>query len=185
MKRKQFLKLGCSCGMLSIVDVNALSAEDTGSTQTANVPQEMSADQVKNIVKYMDTFPDEEVKKEFFGRLGYECFHARNLDDWIGQYTDNVQGFLDRINVEKTSKYWERLKFNEDKTVLTLTGRKVSGCACAFADCPDPPKSLCYHCCKNFQQEMFGMLLGRKVEVEITSGYLLGDDHCDTVIRLV
>ena len=150
-----------------------------------HIPQEMNQEQVKNILKFIEASQDETVKESIFSQLGHECFYTRNLDDWIGQYTGNVQAFLDWVNVEKASKYWERLEFTEDGTTLILTGKKVEGCACAFADCAQPPLSLCHYCCKNFQQELFGMLLGQKVEVEITEAYLLGDERCNTTILLV
>ena len=150
-----------------------------------HIPQEMNQEQVKNILKFIEASQDETVKESIFSQLGHECFYARNLDDSIGQYTGNVQAFLDWVNVEKASKYWEKLEFTEDGTTLILTGKKVEGCACAFADCAQPPLSLCHYCCKNFQQELFGMLLGQKVEVEITEAYLLGDERCNTTILLV
>ena len=149
------------------------------------VPLEMHQGQVKNVLKFVDASQDEGVKKDIFDRLGYECFHARNLDAWIENWAGNVQAFLDWVNVEHASKYWESLTFTEVGTALVLTGRKVEGCACAFADCAQPPLSLCHYCCKNFQQELFGMLLGQKVEVEITEAYLLGDERCSTIIHLV
>lgn len=150
-----------------------------------HIPQEMNQEQVKNILKFVDASQDEHVKKSIFSQLGQECFYSRHLDDWIGQYTGDVQAFLDRVNVEKASKYWERLEFTEDGKTLVLTGKKVSGCACAFADCAQPPLSLCHYCCKNLQQELFGMLLGQQVEVEITEAYLLGGERCNTTIHLV
>jgi len=150
-----------------------------------HIPQEMNQEQVKNILKFIDASQDEPVKESIFNQLGHECFYARHLDNWIGQYTGNVQAFLDWVNVEKASKYWERLEFTEDGTTLILTGKKVEGCVCSFADCAQPPLSLCHFCCKNFQQELFGMLLGRKVEVKITAAYLLGDGRCSTTIHLV
>jgi len=148
-----------------------------------HTPQEMNQEQVKNILKFIDASQDESVKESVFCQLGRECFYVRHLDNWIGQYTGNVQAFLDRINVEKASKYWEKLEFTEDGMALILTGKKVEGCACAFADCADPPLSLCHYCCKSMQQEMFGMLLGQEVEVEITEAYLLGDERCSTLIH--
>jgi hypothetical protein len=151
----------------------------------AHIPQEMNQEQVKNILKFVDASQSEAVKHSIFSQLGHECFYARKLDEWIGQYSGDVQAFLDRINVQQASKYWERLEFSEDGTTLTLTGKKVLGCACAFADCSEPPLSLCHYCCKNFQQELFGVLLGQKVEVDITASYLLGDERCNTVIHLV
>lgn len=147
--------------------------------------QEMNQEQVRNIIKFIDASQSESVKKNVFSQLGHECFYTRNLDAWIEQYRDDVQGFLDRINIHKASKYWERLEFNDDRTTLILTGKKVQGCACAFADCPEPPQSLCHYCCKRFQEELFSMLLGQNVEVQITEAYLLGGDRCSTKIHLV
>ena len=152
---------------------------------TTNVPQKMCQEQVKNILKFIDASQSEGVKSSIFSQLGHECFYARKLDGWIGQFKGDVQAFLDRVNVQHASKYWERLEFTEDRTMLILTGRQVQGCACAFADCPQPPQSLCHYCCKNFQQELFGMLLGRQVVVNITESYLLGDERCSTTIHLV
>ena len=149
------------------------------------VPQEMNQEQVKNILKFIDASQSESVKNSIFSQLGHECFYARKLDGWIGQYRGDVQAFLDRVNIQHASKYWERLEFTEDRTMLILTGKKVQGCACAFADCSQPPQSLCHYCCKNFQQELFGMLLGQKVEVTITESYLLGGERCSTTIHLV
>ncbi len=148
-------------------------------------PQEINQEQMKNVLKFVDTSQSEPVKSALFGRLGHACFYARKLDEWIAQYQGDVQAFLDRINIQHASKYWERLEFTEDRTMLVLTGRKVQACACEFADCPQPPQSLCHYCCKAFQQELFGMLLGRPVEVTITASYLLGGERCSTTIHLV
>ena len=187
MERRTFVKAGCMCGALSLIDPTLAASAVTNqqSDDKKNVPQDMNHKQVKNIIKYIDSSQDEQVKEDIFSQLGYECFYSRKLDGWIGQYVGNVQAFLDRINVEKKSKYWESLEFNEDKTALKLTGRKVEGCACSFADTPQPPMSLCNYCCKNFQQQLFGMLLGQKVNVEITKSYLHGDESCDTLIYIV
>jgi hypothetical protein len=149
------------------------------------MPQEMNQEQVKNIFKFIEASQSEPVKESIFSQLGYECFHARKLDAWIEQYRGNVQGFLDRVNVQHASPYWEKLEFTEERTALILTGKKVQGCACALADCSQPPQALCHYCCKNFQQELFGALLGRKVEVDITDAYLLGGERCSTIIHLV
>lgn len=183
MERRTFLGVGCTCGVSSLMNSFPLLGEEK--TEKKQVSIEMNEEQVKNILKFIDTSQDESTKASIFSQLGYECFYSRNLNKWIENYTGDVQAFLDRVNVEKKSKYWESLEFNADRTILTLTGRKVSGCACAYADCPEPPKSLCNYCCKNLQQELFGMLFGQKVEVEITAAFLLGDEQCSTVIHLV
>jgi hypothetical protein len=149
-----------------------------------SISQEMNPDQVINILKFIDATQSESVKDRIFSQLGHECFYARKLDAWIDPYRGNVQAFLDRINIEHASKYWERLEFTEDRTKLVLTGKKVQECACAFAGCSQPPLSLCHYCCKNFQQELFGRLLGQKVEVTITESYLLGGERCSTTLLI-
>jgi hypothetical protein len=98
------------------------------------MPQEMNPEQVKNILKFIDDSQSEPVKQSIFTRLGHDCFFVRNLDRWVESYQGNIQAFLDRINVEHASKYWERLGFDADHTILTLTGRVVEECACAFAN---------------------------------------------------
>jgi hypothetical protein len=187
MNRQQFINLGCSCGVLSFFVPRKASGQNENLEPPAkkHVPQEMNREQVINILKFIDASQSESIKESIFSHLGYECFYSRNLDKWIKPYTENVQAFLDRVNIEHKSTYWERLEFNADGTVLELTGKKVEGCACAFADCSEPPKSLCTYCCKNFQQEMFGTLLGKRVRVEITKAFLLGDDRCNTVIFIL
>ena len=189
MRRRKFFKTGCTCGMLSLISAAQFSAF-AGETE---LPQEtdksvlldMNRDQVNGLLKFIDSTQSKSVRKSIFNELGSKCYSTRGLDKWIEPYKGNIQAFLDRVNVEKKSTYWESLVFKEDHKVLTLTGKEVKGCACAFADTPEPPKSLCYYCCKNFQQELFGNLLGKKVNVEITESWLLGDKRCSTRIHIV
>jgi hypothetical protein len=147
-------------------------------------PQEMNQEQVRGILRFIEENHGQEIKESVFGELGRQCFYARGLDKWIGQFTQDVQRYLDRVNVEKKSRYWEQLEFADART-LVLTGKPVEGCACVFAHCPNPPLSLCHHCCKAFQEELFGTLLGRTVEVTIDQAFLLGDERCSTRIRLM
>ncbi len=177
MERKKFFS-GCGNSILSLLTV-------LPDGNKKNIPQEMNHDQVKKIIKFIDTSQSEPVKEKIFGQLGFECFYSRKLDEWIGNYVGNVQAFLDMVNVEKKSKYWEKLEFDKKRTILALIGKKVEGCACAFADIPKPPKSLCNYCCKSFQEELFGKLLGQKVKVKITESYLLGGERCNTLINIV
>jgi len=150
------------------------------------VPQvEINRDQVKNILKYIDSSQTEPIKSSIFGQLGCECFYTRRMDQWIESFQGDVQAFLDRVNIQQASAYWERLEFTEDRKTLILTGRKVERCACALADYLQPPQSLCLYCCKRLQEELFGMLLGQKVAVCITESSLLGGERCSTTIHLV
>lgn len=148
------------------------------------MPQAVNPEQVKNLLKSIDASADEAVKKEVFSQLGHECFYSNHLDRWIDGFQGDVQKFLDTINVEHRSTYWESLVFSADKTRLTLTGKEVDRCACPFAECSAPPLALCSYCCKHFQETIFGSLLGRPVEVTITASYLRGDRRCSTIVDL-
>lgn len=147
----------------------------------ASIP--MSQEQVRSLLKYIDATQSEAVKQELFSRLGHECFYSTAAVSWIKGFNGDVQAFLDRVNVEHASPFWESLVFNEERTALILTGKEVTGCVCAFADGQETPRALCDFCCKHFQEVMFGALLERPVEVTITASYLRGDTHCDTEIR--
>ena len=145
---------------------------------------DMKQAQVRNVLTFIGETQDEPVKQAVFGQLGRECFQASHIPDWIAGFEGDVDALIDWVNVQQASQHWEKLVFNADRTVLTLTGREVRGCVCAFADCARPPQALCHICCKVFQQEMFGALVGQEVEVTITEGFLLGDARCSTSIRI-
>jgi hypothetical protein len=148
------------------------------------MPLQMNLGQVRNLLKHIDATLDETVKMRIFTQLGHECFHCNHFDRWIEKFKGDVQKFMDSINVQHQSVYWESLVFSADQSQLSLTGREVDKCACPFADCSAPPLSLCNYCCKSFQEEIFKSLFGKQVEVTITESYLWGNRRCSTVIDI-
>lgn len=145
---------------------------------------EFNQTQVKNVLQYIEKNQNEEVKKEVFCELGRQCYMTRKIKEWVEGFNGDVQAFIDRVNIDHKSPYWEKFAFSEDRSILYLTGKVVDKCACVFAECADPPLSLCRHCCKAFQENIFSTLFGCNVEVEITEGFLLGDNRCSTAIHI-
>ena len=145
----------------------------------------MNQGQVNNLLIYIDSNLDEATKIELFTQLGHGCFHCRHIVQWVAGFEGDVQKFLDHVNIDHNSKYWESLVFSPDKSRLILTGKEVDGCACSYAEGDDPPLSLCKSCCKSFQLELFSCLLGKPVEVTITESYLLGGKRCSTIIDIL
>ncbi len=145
---------------------------------------EMNKEQVVKILTYIDAAQVEAVKADIFCRLGDDCFALGHSKEWILGYQNDVQKFLDHVNIDDKSPYWEKLEFNEDKTILYLTGKKVSRCVCSFGNTSTPARSLCLYCCKRFQENLFGTLFDRPVEVEITESSILGGTRCSTAIHL-
>ncbi len=146
---------------------------------------EMNKEQVVRILNYIDSSQEVEIKQAIFCQLGNECFALGHSKEWGMSYHNDIQKFLDYVNIEGKSPYWEKLEFNEDKTILYLTGKRVSRCVCAFGNTETPAKSLCLYCCKTFQENLFGTLFQRKVEVEITESSILGGTRCSTAIHLL
>jgi hypothetical protein len=142
-------------------------------------------EQVQKLLQYIDATQSEAVKSSIFHQLGRECFYTTKQDLWLAQFRGNPQAYFDRVNVQHAAKFWEKLEYSEDGKTLYLTGRVVQKCACAFADCTQPPLALCNFCCKGFQQEFFRTLLGREVEIEITDSYLFGGERCSTAIHFI
>jgi hypothetical protein len=143
--------------------------------------QEVIPEQVINLLKFIEENFDESTKEKIFGRLGRECFYSRGLDKWVNSFKSDLESFLDWVNSGK-SRYWKKVEYDREKSTIKVISRKSPVCVCAYAQCPDPPKSLCNHCCRLFQKEIFETLLGKEVEVQVDSSTLLDGGSCNTTI---
>ena len=76
------------------------------------------------------------------------------------------------------------LDYDKDAGIIKVTSRKFGKCVCAYAQCPQPAKALCTHCCKALQTELFKAMTGRDVTVQIDESILLGGERCRTTVRL-
>jgi hypothetical protein len=145
---------------------------------------EMNREQVVKIMKYIESSQNEQTKKDIFCQLGNECFTCGHSKEWGMSFCNNPQKLLDEVNIEGKSPYWEKLEFNEDRTILYLTGKETDRCVCAFGRIENPPKSLCLYCCKTFQENLFSTVFNRKVVVEITESSIFGGNRCNTAIYM-
>ena len=140
-------------------------------------------EQVINLLKFIEENFDESIKEKIFGKLGQECFYSRGLDKWINSFNQDFDNFVNWVNSGK-SRYWKRLEYDRENSTFKVISWKSPVCVCAYAQCPDPPKSLCNHCCRLFQKEIFETLLGKKVEVTVDSSTLLDGGSCNTTITI-
>lgn len=145
-------------------------------------PLPANPDQVMSFLKWADGASDP-LRCAVFERWGRECFYARKLDAWALRHRADFDGFVAWVN-GGGSRSWEKIDYDKKAGVVKVTARKSSQCACAWAQCPQPPKSLCTYCCRSFQREIFRTMLDREVDVEVTEAYLLGGERCCTTIRI-
>jgi hypothetical protein len=196
MKRRKFIQQCFDCSMATMVGSlllesgPAYSREIESAKEKENEPvkndlvQQMVPSQIMKLLKFIEANFDEPIREKIFGNLGYECLYSRGLDKWVQSFKPNLDSFFDRVNTGQ-SKYWESLEYDKENSKIRVTSRKFVSCVCAYAQCPEPPKSLCLYCCKRFQKALFETLLDKKVEVKIDSSVLLNGERCCTTINII
>ena len=156
MDRKDFFKKAGSAGIGSCVCFSLLSRSEflTAANSLEKVDEtpivNVDARQVQNVLSYVEASMDEPVKRLVFERLGYEHTTSEGFKNYINGYKNNVKSFFDKVN-SNNDTYWEKMEYHEEKPAITIIGKPVDRCACPYAQNENPPKSLCHHCCRNFQ----------------------------------
>jgi hypothetical protein len=145
----------------------------------------INQDQVRNLLRYIDETLDEGAKAAILARLGHECFQCGHAAEWIDSFKGDIQRFLDNVNVDHKSPFWEKLELTHNGTRLVLTGREVDRCVCAFTEDARPLRGLCAHCCTRYQTELFTHLFGKTVEVKVTESYAYGNTRCSTIVDIL
>jgi hypothetical protein len=183
MERRAFLG-GTGAAVLATGTGTAVSGVgDTPASTPASI--DVNGDQVMGVLTDIDRSGDEALIDAVFGSWGYHCFHSRReLEAFVQRQALDFRGYLEYVNSGR-ARFWERLEYDEPGGVLKVIGRKSSHCACPYAQCAQPPKSLCTHCCRAFQVELFRCLTGRPVSVQIDEAILLGGERCSTTVRLL
>lgn len=184
MKRKEFINKCSTCGavsLLALFNLDKVHAKEYSTEKQDDDGEPMNKRQVRELLKFIDLSVDEPDKEKIFNKLGTECLYSRNYDKWIIGFRDNLDEYFNRVK-RGESKYWEKLEYDREKSIITLVGRKFQTCVCEYGQCDQPPISLCHYCCKRFQEELFGLLLERKVTVRIDESIILGGERCSTTI---
>ncbi len=167
--------------LLATFQPNNLYAKRIGKNDNTPKDIPMNEHQIRMVLKYIDTSVNKKDKAGIFEKMGHECLYSRNLDQWILSFKDNHDEFFDQVKRGESS-YWEKLEYNKETSVITLVGREFQTCACAYGKGDTPPESLCLHCCRKFQEELFSLLLDKKVRVRIDESVILGGKRCSTTI---
>lgn len=184
MKRKEFINKCSTCGTLSLLALfnsDKVYAQENNTIKDDRDSEPMNKKQIRQLLKFIDLSINESDKEKIFNKLGIECLYSRNYDKWVISFRDRQDEYFDRVK-RGESKYWEKLEYDKDKSVITLVGRKFQTCVCEYGQCSEPPESLCNYCCKRFQEELFGLLLEKKVNVRIDESIILGGERCSTTI---
>jgi len=188
MDRKKFCKTTCGLGIGSCIGFGLLSngnltaAEKLIQEKTQNTPVvPFEPRQIQILLRFIDSSMDESVKKQIFERLGLEHTTNDQYHSWLIKNKKDIKSYFDWVNTNH-STYWEKLEYDPDLSAIKVIGKIVDKCACPFAQCENPPKSLCNYCCKNFQKAMFEILLDKKVNVQIDEAFLSGGKRCSPTI---
>lgn len=184
MNRKEFLTKCSTCGALSLLGLlhtEGAEARENTMKKDEEDSEPMNKIQVQEVLKFIHSSIKKSEKEKIFNKLGTECLYSRGYDKWIINQRDNLDEYFNRVQ-RGESIYWEKLEYDKEKSVITLVGRKFTSCVCEYGKCDNPPESLCNYCCKRFQEELFGLLLNKKVKVRINESIILGGERCSTTI---
>lgn len=184
MKRKEFLTKCGSCGALSLLGflgINETLASGNRRGNSDSETEQMNKVQIQEILRFIDNSINEPEKERIFNELGRQCLYSRGYDKYLAGYHDNQDEYFNKVK-RGESKYWEKLEYDKSASIISLIGKKSTTCVCEYGHCNQPPKSLCTYCCKRFQEELFGILLGKNVKVRIDESVILGGERCSTTI---
>ena len=184
MERKEFINKCGACGALSLLGflgINQTKAQDNSTKKENSDSETMNKTQIRQLFKFIDSSVNEQDKKRIFEELGILCLYSRGYDKYLTSLKNNTDEYFDRVK-RGESKYWDKLEYDKKNSVITLVGKKITKCNCEYGQCENPPKALCTSCCVRFQEELFGVLLNRKVHVRLNESFILGSERCSTTI---
>lgn len=187
MNRRAFVSQGCACGALLLAGGagSSATAGESSPSAKADQAQPINPHQVMAVLTDVDRSGDKALIDALFTRWGHQCFHSRRgLKAFALRQRANFQGYVDYVNSGR-ARYWERLDHDQAAGIIRVTSRKFRKCICAYAQCPQPAKALCTHCCKALQTALFKTMLGHKVSVRIDEAILLGGERCRTTVRII
>ena len=174
MNRKTFL-LSCASGLGScaaaglIAPLLSASGAENAKSEEKQAPEKKGDSTLNPLVPVS--------ARQIANTLSFDPKFA----DWITKSSKDLKGFFSRVNSQRDT-YWEKIEYLRVPSSIRVTGKVVTRCACSYAQCDKPAKSLCHYCCRSFQQHMFEMLLQRPVRVQIDESFLLGGKRCSTTI---
>ena len=144
--------------------------------------------QAIKLLEHIEATQSEDVKKDIFSQLGCECFALGHYKELGIDLNDSIEQIMEFTNVEKNHPSWEELYFNQDGTILYVTGKPVDEaprCPCSFGRGENPPASLCIHCCGTFQESLWRAVLKKNVRVETPQSRMFGDKRCNHTVFIL
>jgi hypothetical protein len=187
MNRREFVAHGCACGALMMAGLAETSSDALAADAPAkdDLTYPINPPQIMAVLTDIDGSNDKNMIDAVFTRLGYQCFHSRGyLKEFAEKQRANFQGYVDYVNANR-ARYWEKMDYDQDGGIIKITSRKFGKCVCAYAQCSKPAKSLCTHCCKALQSELFKAATGHNVSVAIDESILLGGERCRSTVHLL
>lgn len=188
MNRKEFLantcKLGlCACaGMFLPGKVNAKDGKAVADKCPPNENEwkmEFVQNRFAKFVDVIDNSLDRDSKIRMIEQFGRTC-GRQTVADHLKQYIGDIDGYLEFIK----GNWVENAEYDKEKNEITITGKPTKECFCPFVDSSKMSKDYC-NCSSGWAKEIFGTILGREVESEMTETVLRGADRCSHKIRIV
>jgi len=174
----------CSCAGIMLLnrDAGAMDLDEPGDPVDARI-QEIEwkvGFMQRRFGKMLDLLKettDIETQAHILEGMGRAC--AAEYTEQIKQFQGDIDGFIKHME----EQWAEKVDYNKEKGMISVTGKKQESCFCPFVNRDHTPKEFC-SCSLGWQKETFEFISGKKVEASISDTILRGSESCNFQIGL-
>ncbi len=174
----------CSCAGIMLLDRDAGAQDPDGPENPADARiQEIEwkiGFMQRRFGKMLDLLKDAtdaDTQALILEGMGRAC--AAEYTEQLKQFQGDIDGFIKHME----EQWAEKVDYNEEKGLISVTGKKQENCFCPFVNRDVTPKEFC-SCSLGWQKETFEFISGRTVEASISDTILRGGESCNFQIGL-
>jgi predicted ArsR family transcriptional regulator len=135
-------------------------------------------DRFSKFVDVIDKNVDVKTREKMISQFGRVC--GQESFDQLKKYVGDIDGLLNHIQ----NNWAEKAEYDREKGEIRVVGKPTKECFCPFVATDQMSDKFC-SCSAGWSKEVFQRVLGKKVETEMTSTVLRGDERCTSVIRVL
>ena len=109
--------------------------------------------------------------------MGKAC--AEEYTGQIKQFQGDIEGFIKHVE----EQWAEKVDYNKEKGMISITGKKQENCYCPFVNNDVTPAEFC-NCSIGWQKRTFEFISGQPVEASVSETILGGGERCNFEISL-
>jgi predicted hydrocarbon binding protein len=179
MKRNDFIKTACMCGICSCAGITMSPAVASASDDKKETDWRVGFMQKRftKLLEKMNSDVEGATRIKLIEDMGRAC--AAEHPEFYMKFKGNPEGYL-----EELKKQWSaEVVYDKKEGSIRIVGPKRESCFCPFVSKSETPKEFC-DCSVGFNKQAFENVLGKPVEVKVERSILRGSERCVYLIRV-